>query len=333
MNSYLNELSRLLANSLSAEEFNNVMQYYTEYFADAGIENQEEVIKELGTPEELAHKIIEDYNNRQEEVPPTPIVPTPQTTTRPRRKLAAGWIVLIVIGAILVSVPIVFTCIKKSVRNIQKVFDKITIVEQSYMKLDEFDSIVIDASIADVDIVTGDEFAIEYKLGENASINNNGSTLKIEDDSFTSIFASDAKNIYDTYIKIYVPEDEVIDVEMYVDIGNINIVDVEFDAVNIEADIGNVCIEADSDGGEIYVAADMGSVTFEGYLACDMEVEADMGKVNITSYYASSCYSYNIDTDMGKKIVSDKGGEEIDEEYDINIFADMGDVKLVFCDN
>jgi uncharacterized membrane protein len=43
MNSYLNELSRLLANSLSPEEFNNVMQYYTEYFADAGIENQEEV--------------------------------------------------------------------------------------------------------------------------------------------------------------------------------------------------------------------------------------------------------------------------------------------------
>ena len=50
MNSYLNELSRLLANSLSPEEFNNVMQYYTEYFADAGIENQEEVIKELGEP-------------------------------------------------------------------------------------------------------------------------------------------------------------------------------------------------------------------------------------------------------------------------------------------
>ena len=40
------------------------MQYYTEYFADAGIENQEEVIKELGTPEELANKIIEEYNNR-----------------------------------------------------------------------------------------------------------------------------------------------------------------------------------------------------------------------------------------------------------------------------
>ena len=64
MNSYLNELSRLLANAISPEEFNNVMQYYTEYFADAGIENQEEVIKELGTPEELANKIIEEYNNR-----------------------------------------------------------------------------------------------------------------------------------------------------------------------------------------------------------------------------------------------------------------------------
>ena len=350
MNSYLNELSRLLANSISPEEFNNVMQYYTEYFADAGIEKQEEVIKELGTPEELANKIIEEYNGRQEDesckqenlsakeivieepknINSQASAPTPP---RPRRRLAAGWIVLIVIGGILISLPIIIASIRKTTDKIGKVFSDITIVEQEYKVLDEFDSIILDVSVCNIDIIKGEEYAVEYALGEDMSMNLNGNALIIKDNSYVSILSSDFKNIADTYIKIYVPEDEVIDMEISVDVGNVNINNVEFDSVNIEADTGDVTIEADSDGGNVYISADIGDITIKGFLGCDVEVEADIGKVNITSYYASSSYNCNVDSELGKETISDEGGKEIDAEYDIDVTADIGKVKIVFCDN
>ena len=360
MNSYLNELSRLLANSISPDEFNNVMQYYTEYFADAGIEKQDEVIKELGTPEDLANKIIAEYNSRPEDVSTSEVLSagenvydeaqsastenvlpqisttenvTTQAAPRPRRRLAAGWIVLIVIGGILVSIPIIVSCIKKITRNVENVLSKIVIVEQEYMTLDEFDRIEVDASIADVEIVMGDEYAIEYVLGEDSSVNLNGSTLVIEDESFINHISSNVSNLKNTYVKIYVPEDEEIDIEISVDVGNVNIEGVVFNDVNIDTDTGNINIEADSEDGSIYIGADVGNVNIKGYLACDIEIEADLGKVNITSYYASTSYSYNIDTDLGKESISDEGGEELEEEYDIDVIADMGNVKIVFCDN
>lgn len=331
MNSYLNELSRLLANSISPEEFNNVMQYYTEYFADAGIENQEEVIKELGTPEELANKIIEEYNNRSVDEEPQGTLT--QTPSRPRRRLAKGWIVLIVIGGILVSLPIIITCIKKSTDKIGKVFSKIDVVEQEYKVVDEFNSIVIDISVGNVEIINGDEYALEYVLGEDMSMNLNGDALIIQDKSFKSVFTSDLTNLTDTYIKIYVPEDGIVDMGISVDVGNVSIKGVEFGYVDIEADTGDVSIEADSNGGDVYIAADIGDVSIKGFLACDMEVEADIGKVNITSYYSSSSYSYNIDSDLGEEIISDEGGVELDDKYDIDVTSDIGNVKMVFCDN
>lgn len=55
---YLNILDSRLKNALPKEEYHNVMQYYNEYFADAGMDREGEVIEELGDPENLAKKII-----------------------------------------------------------------------------------------------------------------------------------------------------------------------------------------------------------------------------------------------------------------------------------
>lgn len=45
---YLGALNNCIQHELPADEYNNVMQYYSEYFADAGIEKEQEVIQELG---------------------------------------------------------------------------------------------------------------------------------------------------------------------------------------------------------------------------------------------------------------------------------------------
>ena len=53
---YLERLEQLLI-VLSQEEREEAIQYYTDYFDDAGVENEAEVIRELGSPEEVAAKI------------------------------------------------------------------------------------------------------------------------------------------------------------------------------------------------------------------------------------------------------------------------------------
>ena len=55
---YLKRLSELLAD-IPADEREEALTYYAEYFEDAG-EEESEVIKELGTPEEVAHNIREE---------------------------------------------------------------------------------------------------------------------------------------------------------------------------------------------------------------------------------------------------------------------------------
>lgn len=58
---FLERLDQLLGD-LPAEEHMDAKRYYEDYFADAGPENEEQVIKELGSPENVSEKIHADWN-------------------------------------------------------------------------------------------------------------------------------------------------------------------------------------------------------------------------------------------------------------------------------
>lgn len=60
---FMTELERLLSD-LPEEERQAAVQYYADYFADAGVENEAEVIRELGSPEKTAESIKADYYGR-----------------------------------------------------------------------------------------------------------------------------------------------------------------------------------------------------------------------------------------------------------------------------
>ena len=57
---YIERLEQLLL-ILPEEEREEALQYYSDYFDDAGVENEERVILELGSPEEVAAKIRAGY--------------------------------------------------------------------------------------------------------------------------------------------------------------------------------------------------------------------------------------------------------------------------------
>ncbi|MBR3866324.1 MAG: DUF1700 domain-containing protein [Butyricicoccus sp.] len=81
---YLNALEKALS-ILPEEERENAMRYYQDYFLDAGTENEQQVIKELGDPNVLAAEILRDYGGMT-------------TTNVPKtRKTRRGWPVWLVV--------------------------------------------------------------------------------------------------------------------------------------------------------------------------------------------------------------------------------------------
>ena len=61
---YLEKLSTYIRKEIPADEYNNVMEYYSEYFADAGPDKEQDVIMELGNPEDIAKSVIAEYRGK-----------------------------------------------------------------------------------------------------------------------------------------------------------------------------------------------------------------------------------------------------------------------------
>lgn len=105
---YLNELSKYLKR-VPKQDLDDALEYYEEYFEEAGEENEQKIIEELGTPKDLAKKIIiecvdknfsEDY---EEKALSTEVV---SSENKEEKKGLSPWLILAAIFALPFS-PIV----------------------------------------------------------------------------------------------------------------------------------------------------------------------------------------------------------------------------------
>jgi len=88
---YLKALRANIKN-VPADEAANIIQYYSEYFDEAGAENTEKVIEELGPPKQLSARVCADYAIREME--------QGKGTKSIKKKASNTWlIVLAVIGS------------------------------------------------------------------------------------------------------------------------------------------------------------------------------------------------------------------------------------------
>lgn len=95
-NEYLRTLARELR-KLPREEFDRAMDYYTEYFEDAGPENEQEVIRDLGTPQEVASQLIMDAAIKRMEEP----------VGSAKKGVSAFWVVILGICAAPIALPMI----------------------------------------------------------------------------------------------------------------------------------------------------------------------------------------------------------------------------------
>ncbi len=114
---FMKQLEALLTD-ISQSEREEALQYYNDYLNDAGVENEEEVLVSLGTPEQLARVIKEGlnggeaageftetgYQNEKYGMPQMQeVVEKKQYKREGRKSMSAGLIVLIVILCIMAS--------------------------------------------------------------------------------------------------------------------------------------------------------------------------------------------------------------------------------------
>lgn len=61
---YLNQLQKYLK-KLPQSDYEDAMEYFTEYFADAGPENEQAVMEELGTPKQAAAELMRNLLDKK----------------------------------------------------------------------------------------------------------------------------------------------------------------------------------------------------------------------------------------------------------------------------
>lgn len=92
---YLSELSYKLRR-LPSEEVREAISYFSEYFDDAGIENEQAVIQSLGSPDEVAKQIISECAIKSLEQKPTTV----------KDSMSTIWVVMLAIFAAPFALPV-----------------------------------------------------------------------------------------------------------------------------------------------------------------------------------------------------------------------------------
>ncbi len=110
---FMEQLEQGLA-EVSAEEKSAALQYYNEYFDDAGPDNEKQVLQQLGSAEQVLQGIVAESGQKDSWTPPTAKETPPAAQTKPTPQPAAPvqWnVTKIVLTAliVLIAAPVVIS--------------------------------------------------------------------------------------------------------------------------------------------------------------------------------------------------------------------------------
>jgi len=97
---FIDELKRKL-DKLPYDEITNAISYYEEYFDEAGSENEQKAIEELGNVSNITSQILADFAIKQ----------TEGTSYSPKKGLSAIWIIILAIFASPIAIPLAFAAV------------------------------------------------------------------------------------------------------------------------------------------------------------------------------------------------------------------------------
>lgn len=108
MHEYIDELKSHLT-ELTAEEQLDVINFYTEYLADAGIETYATAVDKLGTPVQLARKVLADYSIKASQTMDDTGAQT--QSKQPQRDVRTIWLIILAILSFATPVGLIILAI------------------------------------------------------------------------------------------------------------------------------------------------------------------------------------------------------------------------------
>lgn len=105
MDKYIAEFKSYL-NQLSDSEYHEVVSFYTEYLQDGGFDTYEASVAELGSPKQLARKVLADYSIRLLESPEKEGQTLHGRAARSRTQVRTIWLILLAILSTPVTIPL-----------------------------------------------------------------------------------------------------------------------------------------------------------------------------------------------------------------------------------
>lgn len=215
------------------------------------------------------------------------------------------------------------------------------------LSFDGFDSVNLELSVGDMDIVYGDGYQVLYNYPEKLKpqVKVKGDTLVVtqktkSDFNFIGFDNLSSFSDLDYDLIITIPKDAKLkDVFLSLDMGAVSLEDMEMNNLTIEADMGNVEL-SNSSCTNITANADMGNIEMENVTFMTAECDADMGSIEIlnSDFQFAEC-----DADMGSIEISGNfeavaaecsmGSVSVDTDKDLetvglDLSADMGSVTV-----
>lgn len=261
---YLKQLKNNIL-SLSTDEQSEALQYYSDYFEDAN--DDEKVIAELGTPEELAKTIIEKFANA--------LVDAKSSVKEEENT--------------------------QSNDNFKS--EDALYYEFSPSKVN---SLYLNIGAADVVIISSKKFTIEtrgiQKDAMNCFLSSDGN-LTVSNSRRINInfWSHDRKLRIVPRMLIGIPDSVVLKkVNISVGAGNFRTKDalINFEAANISVGAGNLVLKK-AIGGSVNLRCGMGNLEYFGLIKGKSNVDCGMGNVKIILDASPDEYSYDAKVGLG----------------------------------
>lgn len=345
---YLKSLEQLLA-SLPETERRDALDYYEEYFDAAGAGREAETIAELGTPEEVAQKILEgqDFVPAEASSAPDNTIPYPSRPVQNRRshrKPLFACALLAVAGLAFIGAHIPFR------RVVTTTADAVEISSLTYRNLAVESSSEITNSFSDSTFKVNPDclkkLNLDLDIGSVKFVSEKGLTeARIEVQNRDSRFETDfdfkesgshfnykspkgfslnpksRKNAFT--LTIYLPEGFEMDkLDVNLDMGSLDLGSLKVKDLTAELDMGD-CTADDLTADTADLDLDMGNFTLTNARVSDLTVDNDMGDIQIG--LLTDAQKIDLDTDMGTIELTVSGSLS---DYAVDASNDMGTLRI-----
>lgn len=216
--------------------------------------------------------------------------------------------------------------------------------------LDKYERMDIDMSVADITIIEGTDYRLDYSGTDNLvlSYRVDKGVLKIEQKSKRKVFGNSGATL-----ELTVPNDAVFDkVDISSDVGDISIEGIDIDYYISDTDVGDTLINGckindvvlESDTGDVSITecglnkadiqTDVGEIGIETCSFKNLDIESEVGDIVIESDNSLEDFGFDLKTDVGNVEINHK---DMDKSYITNGNAgrieatgDVGDIIVKY---